>query len=521
MAYIYRYQLKKSGLRAYINLKEYSKTIQSILSEHFYLNLKDSMVEEQYFEFKLYSTVSSKYLQKMGRLLKAELPFGIHGYGFIRMEQTFYALVYKPMLNEENAIHIELIDSELLDGNKKFTERADAFFEKAMAIKSAYEKKEADNEAGIIKNYYVDILEAYVDKKILPPILNCSDEVNCFFLKGYHKRYTNKQYGEMGKKSNCILLEKGFDVAYVENKEKIRMQEDDKLDYLEIILTKEQKSKIKEISVELDLIINTAGKIEALDKIWKVENPDYYKFRVHKVGQALATSISKNNKKPFLYFDYGMPFGDNKTTRPSIVSTPTCPESTIILSHVDKDHWYRIADEPNAYRCHWFIPKQYLKVGIRHVLAEIIVRGGTAEYIRNDIPFSRGLLSCGGISKITPSRVATTVHETGLALRLNVCDTHGRELNILVSGDQMYDYIDNTLLDNLSILVASHHGGSYSWSGAGRVPNAGNPVDSIVIYSYGIGNSHGHPSTTGDYVAANWNRDHHVDIDGEYETVFY
>lgn len=62
----------------------------------------------------------------MGRRLKFGLQNGIGSkrYGFARMELTFYALVYKENTGE---VHIELIDSLLLDDTERFMQRVNDF----------------------------------------------------------------------------------------------------------------------------------------------------------------------------------------------------------------------------------------------------------------------------------------------------------------------------------------------------------------------------------------------------------
>ncbi|MPL67827.1 hypothetical protein SDC9_13530 [bioreactor metagenome] len=143
------------------------------------------------------------------------------------------------------------------------------------------------------------------------------------------------------------------------------------------------------------------------------------------------------------------------------------------------------------------------------------MHGGTVQLINTDIIFQGGRLTYSGVSRIDPSRPARDVHETGLSLRLEVHDTEGNALNILIAGDQRYDYVDHAQFQDLDILVASHHGGTYCWSVHGRVPTA-KSMSSIVIYSYGRGNTYHHPNTA-DYSVANWGQNHHTSISSDYE----
>lgn len=112
-------------MRNNTSLVKYEQEIRTVLEKHFSKNLKDSFVEDKYFEFKLYVTVHRGVLQEMGRILKKSLPIDSKRYGFVRMEQTLYAFVYSPQSdtinNDQNDVaYIELIDSSMLDKQESF-----------------------------------------------------------------------------------------------------------------------------------------------------------------------------------------------------------------------------------------------------------------------------------------------------------------------------------------------------------------------------------------------------------------
>jgi len=123
-----------------------------------------------------------------------------------------------------------------------------------------------------------------------------------------------------------------------------------------------------------------------------------------------------------------------------------------------------------------------------------------------------------------PSRKAVHEHETGLGLRLEAKNECNVEINILIPGDQRYDYIDNIYLSDIDILVASHHGGEYSWSKRKNVhddiPEPRCSDSSLLIYSYGAGdskpNTHGHPSKTSEYRLKKWVNAHHTPSNNDY-----
>lgn len=125
---------------------------------------------------------------------------------------------------------------------------------------------------------------------------------------------------------------------------------------------------------------------------------------------------------------------------------------------------------------------------------------------------------CSGVSRLDLSRLANHAHETGLSLCLEAKNVEGNKLNILIVGDQRYDYIDAPQLRELDLLVASHHGGDYCWSKLGGIPVPSPRLFSTVIYSYGIGNTYAHPSKVEDYNIANWAQAYHT-ARGDYNII--
>ncbi|MFA5577479.1 MAG: hypothetical protein WCZ27_10540 [Tissierellaceae bacterium] len=217
MAYIYQYHLKDLHSRLNIDLVEYSESIEFVLRKVFDVNLKNSIVKDKYFEFRLYKAVSKKMLQKMGIRLKADVNIKIESSGFIRRKQVLYAIAYPPEDINMNYIHVEFIDSTLIDDSMEYLKRAKQFVK-------IREKKLLNNiNEEIVKGYYIDILEAYIDVGTFARIFGYIENVSCFFIKGYLRRYYENEFIK-GEFEKTVLLEKGFDVQYVENKEKIDKQ---------------------------------------------------------------------------------------------------------------------------------------------------------------------------------------------------------------------------------------------------------------------------------------------------------
>jgi hypothetical protein len=380
----------------------------------------------------------------------------------------------------------------------------------------------SNNINEIIKNFYIDVLESYVDRKTINFIFGNIKNKCCYLVKGYHKHF-EKDNSLIDIKFNrpIVSLEKCYDVVYIENHQSVENNVDNSYDYL-YIDKKEQvlDEVIKKIEQELEIHLSEVEQISILTGLRK-DIVQKYEFKVHNVGQALATSLSLENQDPLLYIDYGMPYGRNSFTKPTTITMPTSPGCSIIITHLDQDHWLRVRDDINSYYCKWYIPDQVIKMQLRHKLAEIIAKGGDVNIINKDIPFSKGYITCGGLSKMKPTRLARHVHETGITFRINAHDGNGNELNILVAGDQRYDYVDNSQFKDLDVLVASHHGGIFCWSKKGTIPKSRDGKTALIIYSYGKKNTHKHPSKTKEYIAADWVKSHHTSIDGDKKIIIY
>lgn len=534
MAYIYRYQLRKRSQKLAVNLTHYSGEIENVLEVHFKENLKDCVVKETYFEFKLFVSVPVKMLQGMGRELHRRLSDDMGG--FLRMKQKLYALVYQSQYKAESPTqgkmaYVEFIDAMLLDEQNEFSRRSHTFFQRHGRHEINWRAEFYEN--GVAENFYTDILTAHVDTSLYMDFLENENEISCFAVTGYHRRSVKiDEIFYDNENRNIIRLEASYDVEVLEHQQSIYNQTGDWGNYSDafaIHSIKKRNDLADKIETALSLHLAQADEIYALNSM---QSNQSYIFRVHDVGQALATSISYENGNPFLYFDYGMPYGRNAHTMPANMNMPTQQGCTIILSHLDMDHWRGIFNEYNAYMCHWFIPQQRTTALLKHKLAEIITFGGTVECIGKDITFPHGKLTCGGISRINPARIAAAVHETGLTLRIqagisgeanqqSIVGETNQKCNILIPGDQEYDYIEMSQLADLDILVATHHGGRFSWSSKDTPPLARVGGKSTVIYSCGKDNTYGHPSKQDKYTQANWKNEHTTYVQGEYTCLLF
>lgn len=511
MAYIYRYHLKNLNLRNNIDLTDFTSKIYDAIELRFEKILKDKFVEKNFFEFKLYEIASNVGLQDFGRTLQSKLKIEDKHYGFIRMKQTLYAII-TPIGDYEDEVCIEFIDSQPIDTLPKYNENAKRFFSKTgRTIPDIYN----DTRNGIINNYYLDVLVGFAKKRDINKIFK-DIEHSYFYVEGYLKYDTiESPYESEGQVEKKVILDTNTDFYSLANNIQNR-----KIHSRFLMISsnpkKLRKEKVNSIKSNLNMHIPAAKDIE---KLRSLDNRVYsIKFRVHNVGQALATSFSYTHyDTPFLYFDYGLPINiDRRNIYKDNI--PVNKDTTIILSHLHRDHWYGITRNSDAFKCHWYLPDQEINVQLKHTIAEIIVEKGLVLKIDKQILFNCISLTYKGISKIDPSRVPNTMHETGLTLLIeapyNFCNQNNI-IRILIAGDQDYDYVDRSLLINIDVLVASHHGGNYCWSLQGTVPSASN-IKSEVIFSYeNAGNNYGDPTKIKDYQNAGW-KEHHTNIHGDF-----
>lgn len=524
MAYIYRYHFRDPNTRSKINLTIYEKDIHLILETNFKQNLKDYLIKEDYFEFKLYSTVGKQRLQALGRAFKNIEDLQIEQQNIIRMQQKLYAIAYPPEDENDRYVCIEFVDSELIE-SESYKERAYDYLKKLQEDLSAKDKYSELSENVVILGY-LDVLESYVEKEVFLEVFGQTDinQKTYFLIKGWHRRY---DIGQEPSKKRLISIEKNYDYRYIKYKDEIDKLNNNKQDYLDITSIKKGDQRFNDIEKELEPTVPPAEDIDVLSDIflndWKQQDGRYNSkkmvFQTYSVGQGLATSLSFEKEKPFLYFDYGFSCNlyPNKDSKNKNIGPYT---ATIILSHSHNDHWRGINHNIDAFKYKWYIANQILKAKMtwKKKVSEIIDLGGFIRVIDKNMRYKDIRITSGGISKCKENRIAKSCHETGLTMRIEAKDCNGKPINIFIPGDQSYDYIDDTQLKDLDILVATHHGGKYNWSKKCKIPVGRNEY-SIIIYCYGEDNSHGHPSKLKDYQNRGWMVEHHTSINGDYKKV--
>lgn len=508
MAFIYQYEMdKKLGKK---DLTGYSDVLNRILEREFGKNLKETYIDEEMLEFRLYKSVDAVRLRNLGKKMKRETNVT---FGFRRRRQQLYFIIDK--INEETeSVIVDIVDG-MVGVPENYRQRASSFFTSEGLAERIETTEIAD---GLRNSLYLDVCSAEVDKSFLLKMgIDEIQEGDCFLTYAWHRKTKEILQADELLKGRFVQVTDAPDYAYhaALAEENTTMQESETggTDYFGIIGNGMQREDLPATIQNLFSInLEESEKIEVED----IKNKSM-EFCVHNVGQALATSFSVTGETPFLYFDYGLPFGKNAMTKPVGTKLPVKENGVIILSHVHQDHWMGLAKCPEAYTCRWYMPNQHRGVQLNHKIAEIIVAGGRVYTVPtgvSDMWAGKIHISCSGISAIKTARTATKCHETGLAMNVLAKGTDGKEFHILIEGDQDYDYVEKAFLKEVDLLVVCHHGGKYSWTGNAALPLPKNG-DSCAVYSYGAGNTYGHPSKRKEHQRAGWKKEHDT-INGDY-----
>ncbi len=498
MAILYRFGPKNRRLRS-VNLLQYEQQITGIVDEVFGDNLKDVYVYEAYFDFTLERSVPLSSLLKMGRHLQSALHFSYH---FRRLAVKMYAFVTQ----EEDSFSVSFLDQTVCDLSPQ------ALAERVHASRSY--REDAGEWANLVN--YLTLYTAQLSRKSFRMVFrwrNCRKERSegggLFLVRLQHRRKEARPQEESYLSSGPFPTPSFvFDHLYTADRNYGEYADFARLVSCEPVRDDGIAARIHELLSLEGAHIPTMP--PALLSSWLPSGERRYVFRVHNVGQGLATSLEFDSAR-ILYFDFGMACGRNIKTLPLHVDLTIAENGVIILSHTDEDHWCGFRKEPLGLSATWIIPRQHSKASFSKAVAAILIHHGKVYY--ND---PNGL-SCGNLEvahEKTACSSSCDPHQTGYAMYLHGKDSNGNPRNIAISGDQYYDCQPQAQLSGLHLLVACHHGGKYSQNCHCSLPS---PADDSgrVVYSYGVNNSYMHPSETRAYELAGWN-DRVNTPDGDY-----
>lgn len=205
------------------------------------------------------------------------------------------------------------------------------------------------------------------------------------------------------------------------------------------------------------------------------------------VGQGNCNAICDANGQPILYYDFGGGCLANRRTYPNYpIGINFCFQRNpmIILSHWDFDHWYSATRVRSAMSCDWLAPRQ--AVGpTAWKFASLLVSAGKLKLWPSQASVSHG----GAISIIKSN--GTSRNDSGLVLMIALSSG-----DVILPGDAGFQHFSWS--GSIIGLVATHHG-----SGA-HLQNIPTPLGGgVLVYSYGTGNTFGHPD--GQARIAYWN----------------
>lgn len=509
MAIIYKYQLKNAILRKQINLAEYTEVISKVVSSSFENTIKDCNVYSDYFEFKLYEKPELKLLSYLTSIISLELkgilptmPWPDSRNFFIRMKQKFYV----QLEDNESTRRIIMLDYDEVNDESTMLEKASEYFNRHYAstlkidAEFAYEIDKI-KRAAYLDVFYYDIEEdeslmlesncwyaITLQPRSMPSVLKIHAEVDYPYLSQSKKDYANLD--------NYFYLSK-FPHDIINSLAKTKPIRTN------LLVDKGIAFSLPDIkhSVALHKAILSASKTST------------YFYNVYDVGAALATAYYEegNQATPLLYFDYGCELYSKK--RGSYL-LPANEKTLIFLSHNHYDHWAGLYCNTQAYKCHWAITTQDQSATLTKKLGEIVANSGTVSLIPTLTTITLGnatIFSAEATSKTRTGLIGTHKHETGIGLYIQSSDGNTK---ILCPGDMSYEFIPASYVNDLTVLVATHHGGSYrqpkSSCNALTIYEIPKPKSKLSNLVYSCSTLYGHPSFTKEYTSQGWSKEHHT-----------
>ncbi|QFU23049.1 hypothetical protein FM038_013410 [Shewanella eurypsychrophilus] len=206
-------------------------------------------------------------------------------------------------------------------------------------------------------------------------------------------------------------------------------------------------------------------------------------MKVMDVGQGNSIAFMENEEfKDLFYVDVGGGIMRNRGTyKDNNVSYNPQDNALIVLTHWDMDHWVSLIRKPNMNKTKLLVPRQK-PLGLSHVklAAKLASQDRLLIWPDSKSELNSDLLDIHKLKK------HKNRNYSGLVV---VAKTdHAGLKNTLITGDAPYKKCDFLGKYDINTVVVPHHGGNFS---PDKVPSA--PNQHIAIYSYGTGNSYGHP----------------------------
>lgn len=206
------------------------------------------------------------------------------------------------------------------------------------------------------------------------------------------------------------------------------------------------------------------------------------------VGQGNAARVDLSGL-PLFYFDVGGGIFQNRHTYRLIRRFHSAPFTTIILSHWDMDHFFSALHSTNAdlLSRNWLAPGPIPARPTHSMLALKIQQFGNLKLWPSNV---RSLVSTFGSIVIGRSNgPVSNRNASGIVMSVPL-ECNEKMRRVLLTGDAEYRYIPTAFLQDVDAVIAPHHGGRIT----GRVfQSRRGGKNSAHVFSYGRGNSFGHP----------------------------
>ncbi|MBU2854705.1 MULTISPECIES: hypothetical protein [Acidithiobacillus] len=240
----------------------------------------------------------------------------------------------------------------------------------------------------------------------------------------------------------------------------------------------------------------TQDTIEALLNRQISNQEDNY-LAIYNVGQGACSAVLTDSLQPVLYFDLGGGCGRNAGTYPVDFKPCFTLNPPVVLSHWDMDHWISGDRHQSAECLAWIVPRQALGPSHMRFARKLHSHGSLNIWPKN---LTSLITPFGQIHKL-PN--ASDRNNSGLVFVAKV-GLHNNKIHVLCPGDARYFKLlpQISLPQSLSGLIATHHGGLYRRD----IPPLANTKSNYIAYSYGQGNSYGHPhhQTVNKHQNAGW-----------------
>lgn len=205
---------------------------------------------------------------------------------------------------------------------------------------------------------------------------------------------------------------------------------------------------------------------------------------VYDVGQGNANGLCDQNEMPLLYYDLGGGVQKHASSFPtSLTNFCYAADPPVVLSHWDWDHWSSGTRFPSASARKWIVPNQWLGAVHATFAAGLHAAGNLLVWPARTASLLSGQVT---IRKCTARGKAR--NHTGLAVEVS---GPAGEAPILLPGDARYSAVPGAIQRTYTSIVASHHGADMK---SNLVPRGSSLPGARTVYSFGAGNSFGHPA---------------------------